>query len=267
MRKTLLTMFIALMGVGANVAHAQVCTPDPTALFLGIPGIYPNPAITSNLTAGNQGQAYSETMTIMVPQDTTIDLSAFIGFPFPAISVSVNFQEVTAITGLPTGLNYTCDLSNCQWGGGVNGCIKLDGTPTQGGSFNVGMSTGYNVSVPQQVPVIGGSAITIPIPGLSWTLDITAVGVADAKLEGLSIAQNTPNPFHGSTAINYFAAKPMNLQFTVTDLTGKQMHSENVRANVGDNTLQFDASDFAPGIYLYRIGNGEKSVTSKMVVQ
>jgi hypothetical protein len=164
MRKTLLTMFIALMGVGANVAHAQVCTPDPTALFLGIPGIYPNPAITSNLTAGNQGQAYSETMTIMVPQDTTIDLSAFIGFPFPAISVSVNFQEVTAITGLPTGLNYTCDLSNCQWGGGVNGCIKLDGTPTQGGSFNVGMSTGYNVSVPQQVPVIGGSAITIPIP-------------------------------------------------------------------------------------------------------
>jgi hypothetical protein len=267
MRKTLLTMFIALMGVGANMAHAQVCTPDPVALLLGIPGIYPNPAITSSLTSGNQGQAYSDRFTIMVPQDTTIDLSAVIGFPFPAISVSVNYQEVTAITGLPTGLNYTCDITNCQWGGGVNGCIKIDGTPTQGGTFSVGMTTRYNVTVPQNVPVVGGTAVNVPIPGLSWTLDITAVGVADAKIEGLSIAQNTPNPFHGTTAIKYFAAKPMNLQFTVTDLAGKQLHSEIVRASLGENAIQFDATDFAPGIYLYRIGNGEKSVTSKMVVQ
>ncbi len=258
---------IALIGIGATAAQAQVCTPDPVALLLGIPGIYPNPAITSSLASGNQGQAYSDRFTIMVPQDTTIDLSAVIGFPFPAINVSVNYQEVTAINGLPTGINYTCDLSNCQWGGGVNGCIKLDGTPTQGGTFNVGMSTGYNVSVPAQVPVIGGTAVTVPIPGLSWTMDITAVGVADAQADALSISKNAPNPFHGSTTINYSSAKPTVLQFTVTDLTGKVMHSESVRANMGDNSLVFDATDFAPGIYLYRLANGEKAVTSKMVVQ
>jgi hypothetical protein len=260
-------MFVALMGIGVTVGKAQVCTPNPLYVLAGIPGIYPNPLIQSSLASGNQGQPYTETFTMMVPQDTTIDLSSYIGFPFPAITVSVNFQEVTAITGLPAGVNYTCDLSNCQWVGGTNGCIRLSGTPTQGGTFPIGMTTGYNVTVPQNVPVIGGQALTIPVPGLSWDMDITAVGIEDAKANALSIFQNAPNPFHGTTTITYHALKPMAVQFVVTDLTGRVLHDVQVRANLGDNSIQFDATDLAPGIYLYRLSNGEKSATSKMVVE
>jgi hypothetical protein len=241
-------MLVALVGIGATVAKAQVCTPDPLVLLAGIPGVYPNPLITSNLAAGDQNVPYTERFTMVVPEDTTIDLSSYIGFPFPAITVSVNYQTVTAITGLPSGLNYTCDLSNCQWAGGINGCIQVAGTPTQGGTFNIGMTTAYNVTVPQQVPVIGGSAIDVPIPGLGWTMDVTAVGVRDAQTNSLWIAQNAPNPFHGTTKITYHAPKPSAIQFVVTDLMGKVMHTEQMRATAGDNTISFDATDLAAGI-------------------
>jgi Secretion system C-terminal sorting domain len=266
MRKILRFAVFALMMVG--VAQAQtVCIPNPLYASLGIPGVYPNPLIQASLASGNQGSPYTETFTMVVPADTTIDLSAQIGIPFPPISVSVNYQEVTALNGLPNGLNYVCDQASCQWTGGTNGCIKLSGTPTQGGIFTVGMSTGYNVSVPAQVPVIGGSAITIPIPGLSWTLDITGVGVNDAQENTFWIAHNAPNPFHGSTTIRYHAPKPSAVSFTVTDLAGRRLHAETLRATMGDNQFTFDASNIAPGIYLYQLSNGDNTAIRKMVIE
>jgi hypothetical protein len=263
-------MLIALVVLGGTTARAQVCTPDPLALLAGIPGVYPSPLPPLNQTAlasGQQGDPYSQTFTFVVPADTTIDLSSVIGFPFPPVTVSVNYLQVSGITGTAPGLNYACDPSNCQWPGGSNGCALLSGTPTQSGVFNVVMSAAFNYSVPQQVPVIGGQAIDIPFPGLEWTQDIAAVGVQDQQANNLWISQNAPNPFHGTTKITYHAPKPSAVEFTVMDVTGKVMHTETLRATAGDNTFSFDATDLAGGIYLYRLSNGEKTAVSKMVVE
>lgn len=257
-----------MMGMGVTGACAQaVCVPNQLYVIAGIPGVYPNPAIQTALASGNQGVPYTETLTILVPQDTTIDLSSLIGFPFPPITISVNYQEVSGITGLPSGLNYDCDLVSCQWAGGNNGCIKISGTPTQGGTFNVGITTVYNFTVPQSVPVIGGQNVNLPLPFPDWTMDVTAVGVEDAHTEALSITHNAPNPFHGTTTITYHAPKPSAVQFDVMDITGKGVHTEQARATAGTNSLVFDASRLAPGIYLYRLSNGERAAMGKMVVE
>jgi hypothetical protein len=267
MRKLLL--LFAFANVIALGSQAQtVCIPNPIYVSLGIPGVYPNPLIQANLTDGEQNVAYTEFFTTIVPADTTIDLSAYAGgFPLPAVTVSVNYQEVTALDGLPTGLNYVCDPSNCQWVGGTNGCIKLSGTPTQAGTFTVSMSTGYNVSVPQGIPVLGGTALTIPIPGLSWGLNIIGVGVDNQDPNALHITQNIPNPFHGTTTIRFTAPKPTKVDLTVTDLAGRVVSTQQFAATVGSNALTYDATALPAGIYLYRLSDGAKSVTSKMVVE
>jgi len=268
MRNSLLTILLVLMGIGgASVMAQPVCIPDQGALLLGIPGIYPIP-VQSSLTPGTQGVAYAQTITFIVPIDTTLDLSVLNPLLPNAVNVGVNYQKVTAVNGLPTGLNFACDPTNCQWASNSNGCLKISGTPTQGGSFTVGLSTSYNIAIPAQIPILGGTNVDFPLPGISWPLEITSTtNVADENANELRIAQNAPNPFHGTTTINYNAPKPSAIEFVVTDLTGKVMHMEQVRANAGDNAITFDASDLAPGIYLYRISNGVKSVTSKMVVQ
>lgn len=265
MRKILL--LLCAFATFTLTANAQVCTPSQIFTTIGIPGVYPNPIQTSNLAPGMQGSPYSQTFTMIVPADTTIDLSALIGFPVPPVNVSVNYQEVTGFTGLPSGLNYACDLSACQWGGGVDGCIMLSGIPTQSGLFTVGMTTGYNVTVPVGIPVLGGTAVSIPIPGISWDMDITAVAVEDLQADQFSLSQNGPNPFHGSTTILFNSPRPAKIAFTVTDLSGKQVHSEAFRSISGVNSLEFDATDLVPGIYIYQLSNGEQVVNSKMIVQ
>ena len=265
MRKILL--LLCAFAVFASTANAQVCSPNPFFASLGIPGVYPNPIQQPSLTSGMQGSPYSQILTFIVPADTTIDLSSIVGLPIPPVNVSVNFQEVTGITGLPAGLNYACDLSSCQSAGGVNGCALICGTPTQSGLFTVGMSTGYNVSVPVGIPVIGGTAITIPIPGISWEMDVTAVSIEDLQKDQFSISQNGPNPFHGSTTILFNSPKPANIDFAVSDLTGEQVPPETFRASTGTNVLTFDATALSPGVYIYQLSNGAKVVNSKMVVQ
>jgi hypothetical protein len=267
MRKMLrFTVFASLL---LGIAYAQApCIPNPLYASIGIPGVYPNPLIQAALASGNQGSPYTETFTMVVPADTTVDLSAVTGIPgLPSATVSINYQEVTAINGLPNGLNYVCDISSCQWVGGTNGCIRLSGTPTQGGLFNVSMSTGYNATVPQGIPIIGGTAITIPFPGLSWTLDITGVGVKDQQADAIWITHNAPNPFHGTTRISYHAPKPGTITFEVMDLAGKRLHSATSHAVAGENEILFDASGITAGIYFYKISNGVNSATNKMVVE
>jgi hypothetical protein len=266
MRKILL-LLCAFATLSLSAKAQTVCQPNQIFAAIGIPGVYPNPIQQSSLAPGVQGSPYSQVFTFIVPADTTIDISALIGFPLPPVNVSVNYQEVTGMSGLPNGLNYQCDLSSCQWPGGINGCALLSGTPTQNGLFTVGMTTGYNVNIPVGVPVLGGQAVTIPIPGISWDMDITATSAADLKADQFSISQNGPNPFHGTTNILFNAPRPASIEFVVTDLSGKQVHAETFRATTGVNTLVFDATDLVPGVYIYQLSNGEKAVNSKMVVQ
>jgi hypothetical protein len=266
MRKILLLLFAFASGIG--FAQAQtVCTPNPLFASLGIPGVYPNPLQSSSIDPGQQGVAYQFVFTMIVPADTTLDLSSVVGFPIPPVTVSVNYQEVTGLTGLPQGLNYQCDISNCQWVGGQNGCLKLSGIPTESGTFTVGMTTGYNVNVPAGVPVIGGAPLTVPIPGISWDYEVTAVGIEDLRSDVFGITQNTPNPFHGSTKIIFNAPKPSSIEMVVFDLSGKQVAQMSQRATMGINKLEFDGSELAPGVYIYHLSNGEQMVSSKMVVQ
>ncbi len=267
MRKIL--QFALFLLLTAGVAQAQVCTPQLIYTSLGIPGVYPNPALQNTLASGTPGVAYNETLTIIVPQDTTINLSAIFGIPgFPSVSVSVNYQVVSGITGLPAGVTYACDPANCQVPGNSNGCVKLSGTPTTAGMYSVNMATSYNVTIPAGIPLIGGTPQNVPFPGgLTWSMPIGVTAVKDAQSNSLYIAHNAPNPFHGTTSIRFHAPKASAITFEVTDLSGKQLHAENFRAIVGDNQFTYDASLLAPGIYIYKISNGENAVSSKMVVQ
>jgi len=160
------------------------------------------------------------------------------------------------LVGLPTTITTSTD-----------GASTFTVDYSLSGTFNVGMTTGYNVTVPQQVPVIGGQSITIPIPGLGWTMDVTAVGVQEQRENSLWISHNAPNPFHGATTITYHAPRPSDVTMTVTDLLGKVVSVSSSRATVGDNAIRFDANGYTPGIYLYTISNGSQAATGKMVIE
>lgn len=254
-----------LISLSVSQSYAQ-CTPDQIAVLIGLPGVYPNPIQTSNLEPGTQGVPYSETLTIITVADTTIDLSAQVGFPVPPVTVSIDYQIINSIDGLPSGLTYACNPANCEVPGDSSGCVGISGTPDTSGVFNIVMDTEIGFEVPATVPIIGGQTIEIPIPGVSWDMDVDPVGIEELRDDVFSVAQNGPNPFSGTTTIFYNAPKPAKVAFEVFDLTGHKLYSNVERAHAGQNEIVFDATGYTPGIYLYTLSNGQAMVTHKMVV-
>ncbi len=87
-----------------------------------------------------------------------------------------------------------------------------------------------------------------------------------------SISQNYPNPFNPSTKIDFTLPKPSLVKISVYDLTGQEIVTlVNGSKDAGFNTLDFNGSNLASGVYIYRInaesGNGEIfTKTMKMVL-
>lgn len=112
-------------GVGLNPVEPTLC---PAAL--------PNAV---------QGQPYDENATFFMPRDFTDAGSGQ--------DVTLNSVTVTSVTGMPQGLSYECDQPGCAYTVTNDpvtqrGCVKMCGTPTVPGTYNIVIQVVANVSTP-----------------------------------------------------------------------------------------------------------------------
>lgn len=260
MKRTLL-LTLLLLTASVHFGWAQ-CSPDPNAN-----GAFFYPAPTAPLPSGTVGTPYAQVITINVPADTAIDLGALIGFPFPPVTVTVNQLSIGTLTGLPAGITGTPNPGTGIILGGSNGCIDIVGTPTTSGQYAFNIPGTLNVTVPQQVPVIGGSQQNIPAP-VPYNMEVVGTtAVTPGQNGGLTVSQSQPNPTRGMTVIRYSVAVPSDLSLQLIDVTGKLVLQQTQTGATGAGSFRFDADELAPGIYLYRISDGQHSVVRKMVVE
>lgn len=74
-----------------------------------------------------------------------------------------------------------------------------------------------------------------------------------------TLYQNYPNPFHESTTFTYQISVPCSVELSIYNLYGQKVAilvSESQPA--GTYEVQWDASDFASGQYIYRLENGKE---------
>ncbi|MEM7038524.1 MAG: T9SS type A sorting domain-containing protein [Bacteroidota bacterium] len=259
MKKIITLAFAFALLLGGN-AFAQ-CTPN--AGIAG-PGIYPTPI--DGIPNGNVGVAYSQVFTVNVPADTTIDLSAIVGFPVPPVTATINSQTITNINGLPPGLMYACDVMSCQWNGGTSGCFEVSGTPTTTGQYVFNLEGTLTITVPAQVPVIGGTQQNFPTP-LAYNIEITnGTNVDPSTASGLVVEDIVPNPASDMNSVRFYSPVHTDFNIHIANLAGKQVYARELQDVVGDTYLEFDVQDFAPGIYFLTLTSEEDRVTRKMVI-
>jgi hypothetical protein len=95
------------------------------------------------------------------------------------------------------------------------------------------------------------------------------VGVEDEDNVVLSyeLAQNYPNPFNPVTQIQYSLEQSSNVTLRVFDILGREVATLiNENQNAGRHVVNFDASNFASGIYLYRLEAGSFVQVKKMIL-
>jgi photosystem II stability/assembly factor-like uncharacterized protein len=82
-----------------------------------------------------------------------------------------------------------------------------------------------------------------------------------------ALTQNYPNPFNPTTKIAFSLPKAGNVRLAVYDMLGREvavLTDENFTA--GTHTIDFNASNLASGVYLYKIESGSFIDTKKMVL-
>jgi hypothetical protein len=92
------------------------------------------------------------------------------------------------------------------------------------------------------------------------------IGIQENE-SAFNLSQNKPNPFSESTTITYELVKNTDVQFTITDLSGKVIKTINLgNQTAGKHELRLNGNDFSEGVYFYTFNVGDESVTKRMIV-
>jgi Secretion system C-terminal sorting domain len=210
MKKLLLSFFAT--GLVALSIEAQSCTPGANFVDSTY-GVWPD--TIQNFPPAAANVAYSTDLNFKVPATVTAELDAsgqFVGSPIQSFTV-------TGVQGLPTGYNYACNIANCTYAGGANGCANVYGTTATTGT--------YPTPVTQSVS-FGGYKIIVGNAGL-----ITSV------IEPLNVF---PNPANGQIVVKGILANTL----TISNLNGQIIVSKSAQ---GLTQMTLDINSLQAGVY------------------
>jgi len=87
------------------------------------------------------------------------------------------------------------------------------------------------------------------------------------ELNNLSVSQNVPNPFTGSTVVSYNLNEASTVSLQIMDVTGKVISTINEGSQAaGAHNISVDGTSLAVGTYFYTLTAGTYQVTKRMVV-
>ena len=100
---------------------------------------------------------------------------------------------------------------------------------------------------------------------------IISVGIEDASSPPLpaefSLSQNVPNPFNPITTIEFELPKTSEVGLKVFNILGEEVATlVSDRLSAGSYSYEWDASNLASGVYLYRLQVGDYVKIRKMVL-
>jgi len=79
--------------------------------------------------------------------------------------------------------------------------------------------------------------------------------------------QNYPNPFNPTTYIKFQLPEGGNVKITVFDILGKEVASLiNEKMEAGYHNVEFNASNLASGLYIYKMESGDFTDVKKMML-
>ncbi len=137
-------------------------------------------------------------------------------------------------------------------------------------SFNSGFP---NVQVYDLKYKIGNGIILAATHGRGcWTFNLNAIiGIEPDPFgqipKDYKLNQNFPNPFNPSTNIRFGLPKSSFVKLTVYNILGKEVATlVNTRLNPGTFEIHWDASNYASGVYFYKLESEGFTQTKRMLL-
>ena len=74
------------------------------------------------------------------------------------------------------------------------------------------------------------------------------------------------DPFNKSTTIHFGNNNSENVKFSVYDILGNLIQTENINTKIGHNEYVFEKGNLTSGLYTYSISNGVKTITERIII-
>lgn len=279
-------LFVATVGVADSIAQSN-CVPDISCVPADSTfGICPDSA--TGIAAGDVGVAYSQQMSIKVPNSTTVSgaTATVTHLALTEVLVDTSFNMSGAYVSLTNiGLDYLGSGTNspsgsvagisgytmtkfCYFDGGTSACVVVSGTPTMPGTFPVKIKSRARVDAGFSVYIWSTPSGATSVPD-NDDYKLVVTGTSSVELVDMSkfgVSQNSPNPFSEKTEINFTSPTVTDVDFKVYNVVGAVVYSEKVKADKGSNVITLKANAFAPGAYMYSLTNGAQTITKRMIV-
>ena len=234
MKKLLLS---ALFATTYALSWGQSCTPG-TNFVDSTYGIWPD--TPQNLPPADPNMAYSTDINFKVPSTVTAEIDPsgqFVG------SVIQQFT-IDALQGLPPGFDFACNVSNCTYLGGLNGCANIFGTTDSVAVFPISVDITATVLV-VLFPGLPPTPVTQTVSFDGYKIVVGSGGTIDQVINPLSLQ---PNPAAATIEVAGLFAGGSSV-VTLRDLSGKTIEVLQTNAS----SVTFDLSKLASGSYLIEL--------------
>lgn len=95
----------------------------------------------------------------------------------------------------------------------------------------------------------------------------STIGVNETPSNGITMKQNTPNPFSKQTTIAYELKDAAAVSFVITDIMGRTISTiEQGMVHAGKNKFTLNTDGYASGVYFYTLKANDKTITKKMII-
>ena len=84
--------------------------------------------------------------------------------------------------------------------------------------------------------------------------------------ESFGVAQNYPNPFNANTNINFTINNESEVRVDIYNAIGQLVDEFSGHFQAGENSITWNGSDFASGVYFYKISVDDNAETRKMTL-
>jgi hypothetical protein len=233
MKTTLL--FLSFVAFTVFNASSQSCTPGVNFQDSTF-GVWPD--TTQNLPWATANVAYSTDLNFKVPSTVTIDLDPSGQF----VGSAIQSFTVTNVAGLPAGYNYACNVSNCTYNGGANGCANVYGTTSTTGTYPITIDVDATVLV-VLFPGLPPTPVTQSVSFGGYKIIVGNAGLIEGIIAPLTIH---PNPSNGIINIKGITESMNASAVSISNLEGKVLSQKQLN---GSTTCSFDLTGINAGIY------------------
>ena len=237
MKKTLL--ILALSFTVSLVSLAQSCIPGANFVDSTF-GVWPD--TTQNLPPAMVNVFYSTDLNFKAPADAG-------DVPGSPASGAIQSFTVSSVSGLPPGISYACNVANCTYAGGNNGCANVYGTPTQTGVFNI------TISIDAQVNIGFGVVLPYSQDFDGYKIIVGQAGLVTGIIDPLTVA---PNPSVDFVTVSGLYGSTL----TVSNVHGQTLMEKPIS---GQSSTELDLSGLNSGVYFLNVYGSNGVETARLI--